>query len=269
MGSQRVGQDWATKTAKTSLLTKGHFTSQRATRANPQLYLSAFIRRLGGSSRSWLCCTSKTSTEVLSSLSGSLVSWLCPASSFRRLLLQNRLCEQGQREKVTYWELVWDEGLKMNGRKRSLKITLPRNLNSPEQLQIHFNISSKFELLFQCFPYFKKKKKRGWEKLWKGLFNRAALLSVKKTRVSWTTWKVAASLRQTLGATARPPAPRQGLRPGLPGTQGALLHKRLWRNTAEQFSPTGSTFNEGSCVQINFYQCPLRKCYIFLSCISQ
>ena len=112
MGSQSVGHDWVTNTAETSLLTKRHFTSQWTSRANPRLYLSAFIRRLGGSSRSWLCCTSKTSTEVLSSLSGSLASRLCPASSFRRLLLQNRLCEQGQREKAAYWGLSWGEGLK-------------------------------------------------------------------------------------------------------------------------------------------------------------
>ena len=52
----------------------------------------------------------------------------------------------------------------MNGGKRRLKITLPRNLNSPEHLQIHFNMSSKSELLSQCFPYFNKKK-RGREKL--------------------------------------------------------------------------------------------------------
>ena len=48
--------------------------------------------------------------------------------------------------------------LKNEHSRRRLKITSPRNLNAPEQLQIHFKISSKFELfIFQCFPYFKKK----------------------------------------------------------------------------------------------------------------
>lgn len=127
-----------------------------------RLYLSAFIRRLGGSSRSWLCCTSKTSTEVLSSLSGSLVSWLCPASSFRRLLLQNKLCKQGQRQKETYLEPIWDEVLRINRSRKRLKVISTRNLNSFRATANKFNISSKLELfILQCFLFFKKKKEGG------------------------------------------------------------------------------------------------------------
>lgn len=112
---------------ETRMLRRGHFTTQMNNRNNHACYLSAFISRLGGSSRSWLCCTSKTSTEVLSSRSGRLVSWLCPASSFRRLLLQNKLCDKGQRQKETYLELTWDKYEKVNGSGRTLKTISPKN----------------------------------------------------------------------------------------------------------------------------------------------
>lgn len=90
------------RSCETRMLMRGHFTIPMSNQRDVSMYLSAFISRFAGSSRSWLCCTSKTSTEVLSSLSGSRVSWLCPASSFRRLLLQNKLRRKGQdRRKLT------------------------------------------------------------------------------------------------------------------------------------------------------------------------
>lgn len=112
---------------ETRMLRSEHFTTQMNNWNNHACYLSAFISKLGGSSRSWLCCTSKTSTEVLSSRSGRLVSWLCPASSFRRLPLQNKLCNKGQRQKETYLELTWDKYEKMNRSGRILKMISPKN----------------------------------------------------------------------------------------------------------------------------------------------
>lgn len=63
-------------------------------------YLSDFISRLAGSSKSWLCWTSSISSWVRSIHSGSRGSRLYPTSNFRRPLAQKSLCDNTKRHAI-------------------------------------------------------------------------------------------------------------------------------------------------------------------------
>lgn len=70
------------------------------------VYLSDLRKRLQGSSVSWLCCTSSTSTRGRSILSGKRFNWLWPTKIFLKLPLQNNLRER-EREEPRARVCVW------------------------------------------------------------------------------------------------------------------------------------------------------------------